>query len=100
MKKILSVVLLIGIAVTIISFAPATPKDTDKKNFQKFCSGCHGNTGTLGVLGATNLQTSRLADKDMVITITKGRNKMPAWESTLSPKEIEGIVNYIRSLRK
>lgn len=99
MKRILIIGLLIGTALTIISFAPAV-KDTDKKNFQKFCSGCHGNNGALGMLGATNLQTSRLADKDLVITITKGRNKMPAWENTLSTKEIEGIVNYIRSLRK
>jgi mono/diheme cytochrome c family protein len=42
----------------------------------------------------------KVTDADLVVAITKGRNKMPAYGTQFSEDQIKGLVAYIRGLQK
>ncbi|MBN2305716.1 MAG: cytochrome c, partial [Anaerolineae bacterium] len=77
--------------------------------FGIYCSVCHGpqggGDGPLGrdsylpetaVLNGARVQN--LADGDIFLVITNGKNRMPSLSEQLSPGETWDIVNYVRSL--
>jgi len=45
-------------------------------------------------------EAQKLTDAELTDIITKGKNKMPAYEKTLKAEEIKGLVAYIRSIAK
>jgi len=45
-------------------------------------------------------EVQKQTDADLNQTITKGKNKMPAFEGKLKKEEIEQLVAYIRELGK
>ena len=40
------------------------------------------------------------SDADLTAAIAKGKNKMPSYEKSLKPEDIQGLVAYIRTLGK
>lgn len=67
------------------------------------CARCHGmdgsgNTPEGRMVKAANLAQSKASPEEMANTIAKGRNKMPSFGQTLSPKVIEGLARYIQGL--
>jgi mono/diheme cytochrome c family protein len=40
------------------------------------------------------------SDADLTQVIAKGKNKMPAYEKSLKPDEIKGLVAYLHELEK
>lgn len=67
------------------------------------CARCHGmdgkgNTPEGRMAKAPNLLQTKASDEELANTITKGRNKMPGFGASLSPKIIAGLVAHIRSL--
>jgi cytochrome c6 len=77
-------------------------------DFKAKCAMCHGATGAgdtvmgknmkLRDLGSADVQAQ--SDADINTIITKGKGKMPAFDGKLSADQINGIVKYIRSLKK
>ena len=77
-------------------------------DFKAKCAACHGATGagdtTMGKnlkirdLGSADVQKQSDADLDTVIA--KGKGKMPAYDGKLTKEQIEGLVKYIRTLKK
>lgn len=78
------------------------------KVFKANCTLCHGedggaNTPTGKALKARDLRSEdvqKQTDAELNAVITKGRNKMPAFGSKLSPDMIKSLVTYIRTLPK
>jgi len=68
--------------------------------YQAQCSRCHGDDGALGLLGATNLQTSKLSKEEALGVIKYGRKAMPRFEGSLSDEQIAQLADYIQALRK
>lgn len=68
--------------------------------FENKCARCHGHDGTKGLLGAKNLQISRLPDAELLRVVTNGRKIMPAWGKRLSGQELQLVVNYVKQLRR
>ncbi len=66
--------------------------------YNQYCITWHGLDGNMGASGAYNLQESELSLEERVLVITKGRNAMNAFESLLSPEEIEAVAKYTFTL--
>ena len=93
--------------VTLSSSPQATPSVAEttaidaSKIFAERCSGCHGKNRE-GVSGlAPALTPERLAavsDTEIKETISGGRSGtvMPAFESTLSPEQINALLRFIK----
>jgi mono/diheme cytochrome c family protein len=86
-----------------------------KNLYTTYCTSCHGDQGKGDGVAARSLPVkpadhtnnavmSQLSDKYLIDIITKGGsavNKsgfMPAWGSSLNPKQVADIVAYVRSL--
>ena len=76
--------------------------------FKSKCAPCHGPDGkaqtpmgkTLKIrdLGSSEVQSQ--SDAQLTEIVTKGKNKMPAFEGKLSKEQITGLVAYVRELSK
>ncbi len=80
-----------------------------KKDFANNCARCHGIDGRgeteLGKLYGTPDMTDRKwqkarSGKRMLNSVQNGRGSMPAFGKKLSAAQINGLIGYIRSLRK
>ncbi|MDR4506714.1 MAG: c-type cytochrome [Candidatus Brocadiaceae bacterium] len=78
-----------------------------KKIFEYKCKTCHGSDGK-GTKRGQALKSQDLSDpewqasrtdKEILETITNGKNKMPAWKERLTPEEIEALAKYVRKLK-
>jgi mono/diheme cytochrome c family protein len=76
--------------------------------FKTKCAACHGPDGkgetTMGKkLGMKDLASPEIqskSDADLETVITKGKDKMPAYEGKLTKEQIDDLVKYIRTLKK
>ena len=78
-----------------------------EKTYKTKCVACHAADGSgseVGKkLGTHDLHSSQVQDEseaDLTQIIAKGKNKMPAYEKSLKPDEIKGLVAYVRELGK
>ena len=77
--------------------------------FARNCSSCHGKDGRAKTLKgklnhAQNLTSAKwqgsISDEHILISILKGKNKMPAFGMRLSENEIAALVTYVRMLKR
>jgi mono/diheme cytochrome c family protein len=76
--------------------------------FKTKCAACHGPDGKGEVpmgkkLGARNLGSADVqgqSDAQLIEVVTKGKNKMPAYDGKLTKEQIGQLVVYIRELGK
>lgn len=72
------------------------------------CAPCHGTKGAgetklgqnLHVRDLGSAEVQKLPDAELMETISKGRGKMPAYGSKLTKEQIDGLVKWIRTLKK
>lgn len=105
MKTIVRATLVV-VALALVC-APFTLADGGA-DFKAKCAACHGPTGagdtTMGKnlklrdLGSADVQGQ--SDADLNGIITKGKNKMPAYDGKLSADQISDLVKFIRTLKK
>jgi cytochrome c6 len=91
-----------GLALALLgwaSAAQAAPPTPGQLLFQKNCQRCHGPDGRLGRNGAHDLTKSNLNAFGRTYLVTNGMRKMPAFAKTLSPAEIEQVVEYSITLK-
>jgi len=106
MKKadLLKLALLAASAVMFMT-VPVSAQDGSAL-FKSKCAACHGADGTgsamgkkMGVHDFTSADVQKMSDAELADIIKNGKGKMPKYGS-LSPEEINGLVAYIRSLKK
>jgi mono/diheme cytochrome c family protein len=76
--------------------------------YKSRCAACHGAHGMGDTMIGNNLKIRNLAsdevqkrsDDELFNIISKGRNRMPAFDRKLSPDQIRELVKHIRSLKK
>lgn len=69
---------------------------------------CHGPDGAgktvmgekLKIPDLQSADVQKKSDADLETIISKGKEKMPAYETKLSKEQVERLVSYIRSLAK
>ena len=102
-------IVFLGMAGLILFLeAPVRAQETGESLFKTKCAMCHGADGTgktaMGkVLNIPDLHTEtvqKLSEGELIQIVTKGKNKMPAYESKLSKEQISKLAEYIRDLAK
>ncbi|HSY59505.1 MAG TPA: cytochrome c [Terriglobales bacterium] len=81
---------------------------TAAKSFKTNCTLCHGDDGSgnsptgkaLKAKDLASAEVQAISDADLATVIAKGKGKMPAFGSKLSPDVINSLVVYIRHLPK
>lgn len=92
-----------------------TQKNTSQKSvaagalFDKHCDSCHGKDGQAKTFKAKfnharNLTDAKwhaeVTDERLFNSISNGKGKMPAFGKKLSEAQINGLVAYVRGLKK
>ena len=84
--------------------APETvAMSADSKGAELFntnCALCHGRKGDLGMNGAKDLGLSTLTRAEMITLVTNGKGAMMPYKNVLTSKQIEAVVDHVRTLRK
>jgi mono/diheme cytochrome c family protein len=101
--------LAIAVSVFLLAAAPFCRADEASANlFKSKCAMCHGPDGSGKTMMGEKLKIPDLhssdvqkrSDADLKSIITKGKDKMPAYEAKLSKEQIDKLVAYIRDLAK
>jgi mono/diheme cytochrome c family protein len=91
----------------LLLYVPAMRAQGDSdKTYKAKCAACHGPDGSgdtavgkkLGAHDFHSAEVQKMSDADLTGIVTKGKNKMPAYEKSLKSEEIKGLVDYVRSL--
>ena len=104
--------LLVTVSVLALAVALAVPVKSFAEGsgdvFKAKCAMCHGADGSgntamgkkfgLKDLGSADVQKE--SDANIAQIITKGKDKMPAYEGKLTKDQINDLVKYIRTLKK
>jgi cytochrome c553 len=98
---------LIAIASSVL-FCGSSFADMVPDAYKSRCAACHGAHGTGDTMIGNNLKIRNLAadevqkqsDDELFNIISKGRNRMPAFDRKLSADQIRELVKHIRSLKK
>ena len=105
MKNVLKVVLAVMTFALVFSTWSLADSGAD---FKAKCSLCHGADGKgdtamgkkFAVKDMASADVQGKSDADLSTTITKGKDKMPAYDGKLTKEQIDGLVKYIRTLKK
>lgn len=97
----------IMLALGLLASAPVRADDAAAL-FKSKCAVCHGADGkgttpaakAMGVPDLTSPAAQKKTDAELTEVMTKGKNKMPGYEKTMSAAQIKGFVAYIRTLGK
>jgi len=104
-KRLASVITFLAmLALPIASFAADEGTDL----FKSKCAMCHGPDGAgktmmgekLKIPDLHSADVQKKSDADLKTVITKGKDKMPAYEAKLSKEQIDKLVGYIRDFVK
>jgi cytochrome c6 len=87
---------------------PARAQETGESLFKAKCAMCHGPDGagkttmgqTLKIPDLHSEDVQKLSDAELSQIVTKGKNKMPAYEAKLSKEQIAQLVGFVRDLAK
>ena len=83
----------------VVAACAEPPADaTGAEIYQQLCSNCHGddlNGAIGGPIGAGSNAASQ-DDEFLVLTIERGRGRMPSFDSTLTDDQISRVVEYVR----
>jgi len=80
--------------------ASSPDKDTGQQIFNMNCVLCHGRDGKLGLNDAKDLSLSTLNKAEMIAMVRQGKGTMMPYKDVLTAKEIEAVVDYVRTLGK
>lgn len=97
-----------AIALVLFLSLSGRAQETGESLFKAKCAMCHGPDGagktTMGqALKIPDLhspEVQKLSDAELTQIVTKGKNKMPAYEEKLSKEQITQLVGFIRDLAK
>ena len=89
-------------------FSPYAFADSGADTYKTKCSACHGTSGAGDTMLGRNLKLRSLAsddvqkesDEQLFTVVSKGKNRMPAFDKKLSSEQIHGLVKHLRTLKK
>jgi cytochrome c551 len=98
------VVLAIALAMSVSAFAADATADVYKSK----CASCHGADGKGDTPAGKNMkvkdlasdEVQKLSDTDLAGVIETGKKPMPGYEGKITKDQIDGLVKWIRTLKK
>ena len=96
------------IGLLCLAGLPVRAQDTGEALFKAKCAMCHGPDGDgktkmgemLKVVDLRSPEVQKQSDVELAQAITKGKNKMPAYEGKLTKDQITKLVAYVREIGK
>ena len=82
------------------TMADSADKSPGEQVFNMNCALCHGRDGKLGLNAAKDLTASTLTKAEMVAMVRQGKGTMMPYKDVLSAKEIDAVVDHVRTLGK
>src|ERR1700756_425901 len=106
MKSMVRVLLVVVVALTLSTWTFAADAGPDV--YKSKCASCHGPDGkgetamgkTMKVKDLASADVQKQPDTDLTTIIEKGKKPMPGYEGKLTKDQIDGLVKYVRSLKK
>ena len=103
-RPVLALVALIALTV----FSTSALAETGADIYKAKCSACHAASGAGDTMLGKNLRLRALgspdvqkqSDQELATIISRGKNRMPAYDRKLSRDQIAAVVQYIRSLKR
>jgi mono/diheme cytochrome c family protein len=89
-----------------VAFAQAAAPDTSltaNPVYKKNCAKCHGKTAEGRHFGGPSLVSGKVEASsvdDLRTIINDGKSRMPKFAGKLTPKEIDGLVQEIKAMKK
>ena len=82
--------------------------ETGEAIYKRNCAGCHGpDSSGQTAMGRTfklrdlrSADVQKMTDAQLAEIVSKGKNRMPAYEKRLSNQQIQSVVGYLRELAK
>jgi len=104
LRRLIQIVILLGLVVPVVMQAESDPAKIYKTN----CVLCHsadgsGDSASGKALHAKDLRSDEVqkqSDEALDQVITKGKGKMPAFGAKITPDNVTKLVGYIRELPK
>ena len=99
-RRVLSLMLVVSLASISAASLSAQEKPDPAALYSKNCKMCHRSDGkgvpAMKTPDFTNKewQTSR-SDAELIRSVTKGKDKMPAFEEKLKPEEVKAIISDV-----
>jgi len=98
------VVLAIAFAMSVSAFAADATADV----FKSKCASCHGADckgdtpagKKMNVKDLASDDVQKQSDADLAGVIEKGKKPMPGYEGKVTKEQIDGLVKWIRTLKK
>ena len=81
---------------------PPPADATGQQIYEQVCANCH-EVDLSGGVGPQLGPGSNAADQDddfLVLTITRGRGRMPSFGATLSDDQIARVIDYLRTVQR
>lgn len=99
--------LVILLVAGVVALATSAIAQDAAGTYKAKCAMCHGADGKgspiglkMGAHDFTSADVQKQTDAQLTEIITKGKNKMPAYEGKLKDTEIKDLVVFIRGLAK
>ena len=97
-----------SLVVLTVAFALSTCFADAGADYKAKCATCHGPDGkgdtamgkTMKVKDLGSAEVQKQSDADVTTIIDKGKKPMPGYEGKLTKEQIDGLVKYVRSLKK
>jgi mono/diheme cytochrome c family protein len=97
-----------SLVVLTVAFALSTCFADAAADYKAKCATCHGPDGkgdtamgkTMKVKDLGSAEVQGASDTDLTTIIEKGKKPMPGYEGKLTKEQIDGLVKYVRSLKK
>ena len=97
-----------SLVVLTVAFALSTCFADAAADYKAKCATCHGPDGkgdtamgkTMKVKDLGSPEVQKQSEADMATIIEKGKKPMPGYEGKLTKDQIDGLVKYVRSLKK
>jgi len=97
-----------SLVVLTVAFALSTCFADAGADYKAKCATCHGPDGkgdtamgkTMKVKDLGSAEVQKQSDADVATIIEKGKKPMPGYEGKLTKEQIDGLVKYVRSLKK
>ena len=75
------------------------PDASGEEIYLRLCAHCHGAdlSGGLGPALGAGSNAAAQDDAFLLLTVTRGRGRMPSFGGTLNDAQVERLIDYIRS---
>ena len=77
---------------------PPPPDATGAEIYRQLCANCHRDdlNGGVGVAIGAGSNAASQDDEFLILTVERGRGRMPSFNSTLTDDQIVRVVEYVR----